>query len=426
MSSPIDLLKTRRFLPLFLVQFLGAFNDNTFKNAFIALLTYRLSDQLDMPLEVQTAIMGMLFIFPFAAFSGLAGQISDGMDKAKMMRAVKFVEIILMVFASIGYFTQQIEFLYFVLFLMGTQSAFFAPIKYSVLPNYVSEKELIGANGLIQAATFLAILLGTIAGIQLILTESGIMIVSVTVVVVAIAGFIASLQAPDAPAIGIKPKVDWVFPRLIWKLLKRAASQKQAFITLWAIAWFWFVGAGFMNLLPAFAKEILRVNEDVYTFLLAGFSIGIGIGAYACSKIYKGDVKIGIVPWGTFGIAFFAIDLWIASSGYVYEGPLKSITGFMGDFHGWRIFIDFIGLAICSGIYVTPLNAILQVEAPEAERGRFIACSNILDAGAMVFSAIIIVLLGKINVEITTMFLLYGLTGLPAAVLILMWRKRRG
>ena len=371
MSSPIALLKTRRFLPLFLVQFLGAFNDNTFKNAFIALLTYRLSDQLEMPLEIQTAVMGMLFIFPFAAFSGLAGQISDGMDKAKMMRVVKFVEIILMIFASIGYFTQQIEFLYIVLFLMGTQSAFFAPIKYSVLPNYVSKEELIGANGLIQAATFLAILLGTIAGIQLILTESGVLIVSATVIIVAIIGFLASLQAPNAPAIGTKPIVDWVFPRLIWKLLKRAATQKQAFIALMAIGWFWFVGAGFMNLLPAFAKDILRVDANVYTFLLAGFSIGIGVGAYACSKIYAGSVKVGIVPWGALGIAIFAIDLWASCNGFSYDGPLKSIGQFMSDFHGWRVFIDFIGLAICSGIYVTPLNAILQVESPEAERGRF-------------------------------------------------------
>ncbi|MGF1658122.1 MAG: MFS transporter, partial [Rubrimonas sp.] len=219
--SQFALLGTRRFLPLFLVQFLGAFNDQTYQKAFVALLTYRLADQTGMPLELLGVIASGLFILPFAIVTPTAGQIADRVDKARMMRFVKACEVVVMLLAVWGFHTQDVIFLYFVLFLMGAQSAMFAPIKYSVLPQYLPRAELLGGNGLVQAFTFLAIIFGTIAGNELILTDRGVAVVSVFVVAVALCGFAASLFAPPAPPLGAAEPVDWVFPRAIWRLIAR-------------------------------------------------------------------------------------------------------------------------------------------------------------------------------------------------------------
>ncbi|MEO0362976.1 MAG: MFS transporter, partial [Pseudomonadota bacterium] len=215
-TNQFALFRTRRFWPLFTVQFLGAFNDQTFKNAFVALLTYRLADSLAMTageVEIFIQLSAGLYILPFALCAATAGQIADGMDKARMMRWVKFAEIVLMAIAATAYLTQNLTILMILMFLMGAQSAFFAPIKYGVLPQYMARDEMPPANGLIQGATFLAILLGQIFGAKLVLTDSGVLLVSVAVVLIAVIGWVASFAAPPAPPIGPKPKVDWIMPR---------------------------------------------------------------------------------------------------------------------------------------------------------------------------------------------------------------------
>lgn len=417
------LLGSRRFLPLFLVQALGAFNDNVFKNAFVALLTFRLAADLDISLEVLAPIAAGVFILPFAIFSPFAGQISDRIDKAVMMRWVKLAEIVLMIGAAIAYHLQELIPLFVLLFLMGAQSAFFAPIKYGVLPQYLAKSELVTGNGLIQAATFLSILLGTIVGTNLILTEAGILWTSIAVVGVAVIGWIASLYALPAPPRDENVAVDWtVIPAMV-KVFKVARAQPVAFRTIIAISWFWFAGATFMSLLAPFTKNQLGADETVLTLLLAAFSIGVAIGAVLCGMVYRGAIKVGYAPWAAVGIALFSIDLMIATSDVPAQdaNALMNITDFLASAHGWRVLFDFLMLAACAGFYVTPLNAVYQNAAPKGERGRIVACSNMIDSAFMAASAVIVALLVQVGLSTPEIFGLVGATGILAAFFVARW-----
>lgn len=418
-SNQFALLKTRRFLPLFLVQFLGAFNDQVYQKAFVALITYRLADQVGIPIALLGVIASALFIVPFAVITPTAGQIADRVDKAKMMRAVKAWEIVVMCLAVVGYYTQNIYFLYFVLFLMGAQSAVFAPIKYSVLPQYLHKDELMGGNGLVQGFTFLAIIFGTIIGNELILTDGGVLIVSITVVAVAVIGFVSSLYTLPAPPVMENGPVDWVFPRAIYKLFRMCGQTPPAMRAIFAISWFWFLGATFLSLLPSYAREELGVDEGVLTVLLAGFSIGVAIGAIASEALSGGKVSVNLPPIGALGLAVMAIELWFATP--PAPGPdaaLLDRATFFADFTGWRILIDFVILAAFAGMYVTPLNAVLQAESPDETRASYIACSNVMDASLIVASAIVTGVLVFLGVPTTEVLVLVTLTALPMSFLV--------
>ena len=411
------LLKTRRFLPVFLVAFLGAFNDQVYQKAFVALITYRLADRVGVPVALLGVIASALFILPFAVVTPTAGQIADRVDKAVMMRFVKAWEIVVMGLAVIGYHTQNIYFLYFVLFLMGAQSAVFAPIKYSVLPQYLHRSELLGGNGLVQGATFLAIIFGTILGNELILTDHGVTIVSVTVVGIAVAGFTASLFTPPAPPSGAVMPVDWVFPRAIWRLIRLVRTHRPAFRAILSIAWFWFLGATFLSLMPAYARNVLGADEGVLTVLLAGFSIGVAVGAVSSEALGRGKVDMSLPPVGALGLAVMAVELWFATpvEPFAVAPELIDRSAFFATAAGWRIMADFIILAAFAGIYVTPLNAVLQAEAPNRRRARFIAASNVVDATFMVISAGIVWTLLGLGLQSNDILVLLTLTGLPVA-----------
>ncbi|MBK0399934.1 MFS transporter [Limibaculum sp. M0105] len=411
------LLRSRRFLPLFLVQFLGAFNDQVYQKAFVALITYRLADQVGIPLPLLGVIASALFILPFAVVTPTAGQYADRVDKAVMMRFVKAWEIVVMILAVIGYHTQNIYFLYFVLFLMGAQSAVFAPLKYAVLPQYLRPHELLGGNGLVQGSTFLAIIFGTILGNELILTEQGVALVSIVVVAVAVAGFVASLFAPPArPATQAGP-VDWLFPRAIAHLMRMAWQNRPAFRAIVAISWFWFLGATFLSLLPAYAKEELGADESVLTVLLAAFSVGVAIGALASERLGRGRVGVDLPPVGALGLAVMAIELWFATPSRA-SVELLDRAAFFSDPQGWRIAIDFVLIAAFAGMYVTPLNAVLQAEAAPDRRGQFIAASNVMDATFMVVSAGVVAVMVGLGLGTTEVLVLLTMTGLPMSVLV--------
>ncbi|MEM6624230.1 MAG: MFS transporter [Pseudomonadota bacterium] len=430
------LLGTRRFLPLFIVQFLGAFNDQVYQKAFVALVTYRLADEVGIPVAQLGVIASALFILPFAIITPSAGQLADRHDKAILMRWIKAWEIVVMCLAVIGYYTQNIYFLYFVLFLMGAQSAMFAPIKYSVLPQYLHRDELMGGNGLVQGFTFLAIIFGTILGNEMILREAGevidllvvsitlpadgVAIISTAVVTIAVIGFIASLFTPSAkPVLENPPPVDWVFPRAIYKLFAMCRQNGPAIRAILAISWFWFLGATFLSLLPAYAKEDLGVDEGVLTVLLAGFSIGVAMGAVASESLSRGNIDVNLPPIGALGLSIMAIELYMATPPAPAEGaPLIGRDEFLATFTGWRILIDFIILAAFAGMYVTPLNAVLQAESPDDNRASYIACSNVMDACFMVMSAALVAVLVILGVGTTEVLVIITLTGLPMAFLV--------
>lgn len=418
------LLATRRFLPLFLVQALGAFNDNVFKNAFVALLTFRLAleleQQLGMDLQTFAPLAGGIFILPFALFAPFAGQIADSIDKAVMMRWVKGSEIVLMIGAAVAYHLQAIGPLLVLLFLMGAQSAFFAPIKYGALPQYLHRDELVTGNGLIQAATFVAILAGTIVGTNLVLTEAGITLVSAAVIGIALIGFVASLYAPPAPPSGEVPVLDWTLIPAMAKVLRRTLAVPRAWHAILAISWFWFAGSTFMIALAPFTLETLGGDQTVLTLLLASFSIGVAIGALLCSVVYRGVIKIGPSPWGAVGMAVFSLDLWFAAGTFTpVPGETMGWYAFLTEANGARVVFDFVALAACGGFYLTPLNAVYQDASPEAERGRIVACSNMIDALLMAGSAVFIIVLGKgLGLSLRDIFLIAGGSGIVVAFLV--------
>ena len=425
MTKP-PLLGTRRFAPLFWVQALGAFNDQVFKTGFLVLLTYRLAAEMGLNASLHNTIAGALFIVPFALVAPTAGMVADGVDKARMMRVIKALEIALMVLGAVAFHVQSLGLLYALLFAMGAQSALFAPIKYGVLPQYLAPRELARGNGIIQAATFMAILLGQIVGAKLVLTDHGVTAISAGVIAVAILGFVASLFAPPAPPPGAPPPVDWVLPRAMWSIVREGRKVPRAFRPILGSAWFWFTGAVFLALLPPYTLEGLHGTDGVFILLLSTFSVGVAMGALLCARIFGETPAVPMAAWGAGGIALASVALWPATvfwrAGVDFAGPLTAFGGFAGDPRAWPVIGCFAVLAGCSGLYLTPMNIVLQREAPADARGRFVACSNTVDALAMAGSAVLVALLLGVGLRQWDIYALVGATGFLAAF----WAARRG
>lgn len=417
-----DLLRDRRFWPLFWVQFLGAFNDQVFKNGFMALLTWRLADRLGLDVDVHVLAAGALYILPFALFAAVAGQIADGVDKAVMMRWVKGAEVVLMVLAALAFQLENIWLLYLLLFLMGAQSAFFAPIKYAVLPQYLDRRELMAGAGLVQSATFLAIILGQILGLKVALLPGGAIWVGTAVVAIALFGWAASFMALAAPPAGRGPLVDVTVLRAIRDVVRDCARHRKPFFAILCISWFWFAGATFLTLILPIARLTLHASEDAALVLLAAFVAGLALGAALTNRATRGKIGLGLPPVGALGIAAGAVLFWLAATTYGAgldrAGPLLDATGFLARPDAWAVLGAAAILATFCGLYVVPLNAVYIDAAPEAERGRFVACSNITDSAAMVFSALFAMALLAAGLGREEVFAAVGLTGLPAALLI--------
>jgi len=400
------LLKTRRFLPLFITQFFGAFNDNIFKNALVILVTYQLAALAGLNAQIIVTFAAGLFILPFFLFSTIAGELADKYNKSRLITIIKSIEILLMLLAALGFYLQSISILMSVLFLLGTHSTFFGPLKYAILPDHLAENELIAGNGLIEAGTFLAILLGTIVGGVLILHSLGREMISALILMVAIAGWFASLFIPKTtshPAI----QVHFNIVKRTVELIQYSRQRSDIFLSILGISWFWLVGATFLAEFPVFAKDILYANQNVVTFFLALFSIGMAIGSLYCNTLLKGKVHATYVPLGALGITIFMLDLYFASS-RVQLAPAQSLVSlsyFLQTFQGLRITFDLLLIAICGGIYSVPLYAILQQRSEKEHRARIIASNNIINALFMVFAAVATMIMLKLSMTVTHVFL---------------------
>ena len=400
--NEFDLLKTRRFLPLFITQFLGAFNDNVFKNALVILITYVVAEKAGFSPQIMVTAAAGIFILPFFLFSATAGQLADKYEKAFLIRIIKLVEILLMIGAAIGFYLESIWMLMTILFLMGTQSTFFGPIKYGILPEKIEEDELIGGNGLIEAGTFISILAGTIVGTLLIRAENGILIISGTVILISILGWVSSFYIPEGQPAAPKLKVDYNFLRETWDIVSHAKQNREIFLSILGISWFWLVGATFLAQFPTYSKDIIGGNEQVVTLFLSVFTIGVGIGSLLCNKLLKGEVEATFVPLGIIGVTVFTVDLYFASQHmFSHEvGELISAGAFLSHLSSWRILGDMFMISVCSGIYIVPLYAIIQARSEPNYRSRTIASNNILNALFMVISAIGTVFMLKVGFDV--------------------------
>jgi acyl-[acyl-carrier-protein]-phospholipid O-acyltransferase/long-chain-fatty-acid--[acyl-carrier-protein] ligase len=412
-------MTSKRFLPLFLTQFLGAFNDNLLKNALVILATFIVMK--DSPDAAQLpALAGGLFILPFFLFSATAGQLADKYDRAKLTRIIKVAEIGIMVFATIGFLLHSIAFLLFVLFCMGMHSTFFGPIKYALLPQHLEDGELLSGNAYIEAGTFLAILLGTIAGGILIPMQGGEMIVSAALVVMAVAGYCTSRAIPPAPA----PEPNLVINRNIWqetwRIVGYSRVNKRVFLSILGGSWFWLVGATFLQQFAPYAKDVIHADSTVVTLFLTIFSVGIGVGSFLCNKLLRGSIQSTYVPLAALGISVFGIDLYFASlhTGHAEGTELMNFVQFARLPGSWRILADLFLIAVSGGIYIVPLYAIMQHFSEAAHRARIIAANNVMNAIFMVASALLTMLMLGRGFSIPEIFLSTSLANLFVAIYI--------
>ncbi|MFH1159060.1 MAG: MFS transporter [Pseudomonadota bacterium] len=416
--SQFFLLKTKRFLPLFLTQFLGAFNDNVFKNALVILMTYHAAGKTSVdPRLLVTAAAG-IFILPFFLFSATAGQIADKFEKSRLIRIIRFLEMPVMALAVVGFYLENYWMLLAVLFCAGTQAAFFGPLKYSVLPEHLKEDELIGGNALIEAGTFLAILLGTILGGVLILKEGGITFISTILLVISLFGWLSSRWVPAASSGASGLKVGYNIFAETWRLVRHAFGEKDVFLSIIGISWFWLAGFTFLAQFPIYVRDILGANEEIVTLFLTVFSVGTAIGSLVCNRLLNGKVSGVYVPLGAFGMTAGIFLFWLASPSAVTHEGLIGFSEFIGIGRSWLILSSLLSIAAFGGIYIVPLYAIMQTRCDAAHRSRTIAINNVMNSLFMVMGAIITMMLLKLNVSITEIFLAVGVVNIPVAFLV--------
>jgi acyl-[acyl-carrier-protein]-phospholipid O-acyltransferase/long-chain-fatty-acid--[acyl-carrier-protein] ligase len=385
----MELLSTRRFLPLFITQFLGAFNDNLFKNALVILVIFRIGAESRIPVAQLATIAGALFILPYFLFSATAGQIADKFDRARIARITKVWEIGIVAIGAIGFLGHHESFLLLVLFCLGTQSAFFGPVKYALLPQHLRDDELVAGNALIEAGTFLSILLGTICGGLLVTQENGEILIVATTLCVALAGYAASRFIPTAPAPVPELKPSFNIIKITSEMVSRDRANQRVFRSILGISWFWLVGAVFLSQFPVLVKDVVGGNEAIVTLFLAMFSLGVGAGSYLSNILVRGAIDSKYVPYAAFGMSAFMFDLMMVASGHHYrfgDSPV-GVYEFIGYGVNLRILFDLFMIALCAGIFVVPLYAIMQHDSDVDFRARTIASNNVMNALFMVVSA---------------------------------------
>lgn len=408
-QSQFALLGKKRFLPFFITQLLGAFNDNIFKQSLILAILFKISSGADKSLLVN--LCALLFILPFFLFSALGGQFGEKFAKDSLIRKIKFAEIVIMLLGAIGVLLGNLPMMLAVLFAMGTQSALFGPVKYSILPQHLEEQELVGGNALVEMGTFLAILAGTI-GAGIIMASSGYAhIVAACVVLVAVFGYLASRGIPAASAAMPQLKLDWNILRQSWLIMKLGLGQRPAVSrSLVGNSWFWFLGAVYLTQIPAYAKEWLYGDESVVTLILTVFSVGIALGSMLCERMSGHKVEIGLVPFGSIGLTLFGILLWWFSGGFPEAAEAHDWLAVLSIGQAWWILGSILGIGLFGGFYIVPLYALIQSRTAEHERARVIAANNILNALFMVISAIVSILfLSVADLSIPQLFLTISL-----------------
>ncbi|MBW8465558.1 MFS transporter [Acidovorax sp.] len=413
------LLRQRRFAPFFWTQFSGAANDNLFKFAFTVMVTYQLSVDW-LPPAMAGLVIGALFILPFLLFSATSGQLTDKYDKTKMIRFVKNMEIAIMLVAAVGFIGGNIPILLLCTFLMGVHSTLFGPVKFAYMPQVLSERELTGGNGMVEMGTFVAILLGNVAGGLLVAIPGiGHTTVAVACVLAALVGRGVAHFIPSVPATDPGLTINWNPFTETWRNLKLAHGNIVVFRSLLGISWMWFFGAVFLSQFPSLAKNVLHGNEQVASLLLVVFSIGIGIGSLLCEVLSRRHVEIGLVPLGAIGMSVFSIDLYFASRS-LPASDIMGLAAFMAQGAHCRVMMDLLLLSLFAGLYSVPMYALIQMRSQPTHRARIIAANNILNALFMIASSLIAGALLGAGFTVPQIFLFTGIANAVVAFYIFM------
>jgi 1-acyl-sn-glycerol-3-phosphate acyltransferase len=413
------LLAERRFAPLFWVQFLGAANDNLFKFAFTLLATYAADHWGRVDPHLAGFLIAGLFVAPFMLFSATSGQLADKLEKSWFIRRIKDAEIAIMLIGAAGLLLQLAPLLYLAIFLLGLQSAVFGPVKYSYLPQHLDVHEVTGGNGLVEMGTFVAILFGTIGGGVLIggFSELGALATASAALFIALLGRGAAQFVPVSPAADPGLTINWNPFTETWTNLRLAHGSVAVFNSIIGISWLWFFGSIFLTSFTPYARSSLGGDESVVTFLLAVFSVGIGIGSLACERLSGRRVEIGLVPLGSIGMTVFALDLYFASAAFrpMTDGALRQ---FLAQPRAWRIVIDLASLALFAGLYSVPLYALIQTRADRTRVARIVAANNILNALFMVIASLFASALLASGLTIPQLFFVTALMNAAVAIYI--------
>ncbi len=418
MSGQLRLLGARRFLPLFAAQTSGAFNDNLFKSAFVMLVTYGTAMRSSLDPGALAAIAGGALIAPFFLFSATAGELADRFERARLLQILKTAELVTVLAAAAALAAGSLALCFLTLFLLGVQATLSSPVRYSLLPQHLAADELVNGNALLEGGTFLSILLGTIAGSIAVAVDYGTIVAILVLVLFAAAGLAASLFVPYAPAPAPGLRLSRNLFAATGGILRHAWQEREVRLAILGTSWFWLVGAVFLSQIPAFAKETLGAGSGVVTLFLGAFTVGVGIGSVLCGRLMHGEVSARYGPLAALGMAIFAIDLAIAGNAAAppLPGQLLGLGAFLSHLGGIRIFADLTAIAVCGGVFVVPLYALVQRRSEEAARARIIAAGNIVNALAMTAAAAVTAALLAIGFHTPDLYMALGLMNFGVAL----------
>ena len=426
MHDALHLVRTRRFLPIFVTQFLGAFNDNLFRTAMVLLVIYGIYGDAEQEATF-SAVAGGLFIAPFFLLSALAGQLADGTDKARIVRIVKTAEILIMLFGAAGLLLHNIPLLLAALTAMGIHSTFFGPIKYAILPQHLEHDEVLGGTGLVEAGTYIAILGGTILGGLLVLQRPDgsyhAEFAAGAVLIVAVLGRIAGGMVPPAPPVSDpaapgnhQGSVDWHIVRASIRLVSATLHVRRLFLAIVCISFFWAMGAVLAAQFPPLVKNALGSDQTVATLFLAVFSVGVAIGSVLVNWLLKGQVAARYSPAAALAMGVFVLDLFRRVRNWPdHPGGLHDIQTFLTVPNSWMVIVDLLGVAVAGGMFVVPLYAFLTTTVPKSETARTIAANNIVNAGLMVFATLILTVAVMLGVTVADSLLIVAIASVIAA-----------
>ncbi|MEZ9197844.1 MFS transporter [Shewanella sp. 10N.286.54.B9] len=381
------MLFSRRFLPYFVTQCSGALNDNVYKNVLLLMVSYSQLEALPIDVHLFVNLAAGLFILPFLLFSAHAGQVADSIDKATLIRRLKVLELLIMSAAVLAIFSHSYLIMLLLLFLMGVQSAYFGPVKYSLLPRVLREHELVSGNAWVEMGTFLAILAGTLSAGLIVASKNATYWAAGSVFTLALIGVFSSWMIPSIPSSNkVKPKFSII--KATVTSISKVRKNRDIWIAILAISWFWFVGATYLTQIPNFARITLHSDPTVVSLLLLLFSIGIGIGSFVCERLSCKQVELGIAPLGLIVLGVFGIDLYTALPILAAPAAVFDVVTFVSDAIHYRLMFDLLMIGVGGGLFIVPLYTFIQARADENECAQAIASNNIVNALFMVTSAI--------------------------------------
>lgn len=411
-GNQFNLLTSRRFLPLFLSQFFGAFNDNVYKNGVLILISCKFADTMGVSRDLLTNIGAFLFILPFLLFSASAGQVADKFRKDYLVKIIQLFKIVVMMLGAYAIINEKIYLMFMVLFFLGVQSTFFGPLKFSIVPEALEDDELIAGNGLIESGTFLAILLGGIVGAVLANLEGyPLLYLAAASLVLSMMGWVSSLYIPETKISDPELKFSFNIFKETMEIINISKKNHIVYLSILGTSWFWLVGATLLTQFPSYARDVIGGSDSIITVFLTTFSLGIGIGCMLCNKLLKGEISPTYVPLGILLITVFLIDLYFASKGYnPHPTHLMSLGEFLVRGSSWRIVFDLFALSVSSGLYIVPLYAIMQSHTKEKFRSRIIGSSNVLNSLFIAVSAVVAFALFMLGFNVLSLFLFLAIT----------------